>query len=98
MKRQSTAKAREARVWRKLVVDLIAEVRCCELCYYPWLLTGHHIIKRSQGGTHTRDNCIILCQSMEWHVDGCHDHSRFGSGMKCTLEQAQEIVRRRECR
>jgi len=44
-------------------------------------LQGHHIIKRSQGGTNTAGNCFILNAIN-------HDHTKYGSGIPIKAEQA----------
>ena len=54
------------RKWNELVLYLIqfrARGKCEECHRSPDFrgLQGHHIIKRSQGGEDTKENCEILC-------------------------------------
>ncbi len=75
--------------WKALGRHL-AEHRAGRRCEIPdcggWCgLQGHHIIKRSQCGTHNAGNCLIACSE-------CHRHDKYGPGIPIPAEQALVLV------
>jgi len=76
LRKVSPKQAEKNRAWRKITDKLCEETGYrCLWCGYrgqrtipEWLdwLTGHHIKKRSRGGSYTKDNCYIC------HIP-CHD-------------------------
>lgn len=42
---------------------------CCERCNQRKPLTYHHRLKRSQGGKHTVENGVALCQECHEHIE-----------------------------
>ena len=63
----------------------------CEICgqYIGSIglnaLNGHHIIKRSQGGKHTIDNCLVIGYYC------CHRHDLYADGTPLDRERQLEL-------
>ncbi len=88
LKRKSKKQIDIDKVWKGIVADCI-ENRARYRCEINWLgcwvrvgLQGHHIVRRSQGGRHTKENCIIGCPN-------CHNHAKWSTGIPLSRAEAR---------
>ena len=97
MKRISKKQAEKQANWNNLVKFLSQFVtgyfrphtECCGVNVYE--LDGAHIIPKTRVGcTWTAKNCLLVSR---WC--GCHDHGKYGDGLKMGIEAALEIARKR---
>lgn len=73
-------KGRELTIRRRLISR---NGKKCELCGYKGYVEMHHIIRVVDGGEHSEENCIILCEKCHaWahglkkknYLDPCREH------------------------
>jgi len=88
-KKALAKKAKRAAAWKKTELALLEKVgHICEICHHgTYLLHGHHITGRASGDD-SEANCIILCRL-------CHNHDKYPKGTSLSIEQLQDIVRKR---
>jgi hypothetical protein len=93
MKRISKKQAEKQRNWNNLVKFLsqftVGKTECCRCFVFQH--DGAHIIPKTRAGcTWTAKNCLLVSR---WC--GCHDHGKYGDGLKMGIEAALEIARKR---
>lgn len=54
--------------WRRTSEELRREIGCCEQCGATDGLEAHHIRKTREGGTHDRENLVVLCRRCHLQV------------------------------
>jgi len=91
LRKISNKQAAKNKVWKQIVQEIItgpADYKCeirWEGCWINRQLGGHHIIKKSQLGENTKENCIIGCPN-------CHNHHRWAEGIPLSREEARERI------
>jgi len=92
LKRISKKQAEKQANWNNLVKFLSGFTGVTECCHRPAdQFDGAHIIPKTRVGcTWTAKNCLLVSR---WC--GCHDHGKYGDGLKMGIEAALEIARKR---
>jgi len=73
-----------AKKWKELMLTLVNERGgICESCRERIAVDAHHLIYKSQGGSDTADNLIILCRS-------CHAEAHATKNKSLTKERKNE--------